>query len=140
MAHGYPDYEGDKSGLYLKPEWAAKEGTDKNFTYSRGQTPWGGFAQNDYAVPAGKTLYICGMSFYNRSFLAANGDLNQIGVSTIYDVTDLNTLAVLGGNGGGSISFPKPIPIPGGHTVRVYQYNWANHDTAGEVSLWGYET
>ncbi len=58
MAHGYPDFEGDKSGLYLKPEWAAKEGQDKQLTGSTASLGTGYSTILSYAVPTGKVLRI----------------------------------------------------------------------------------
>jgi len=140
MAHGYPDFEGDKSGLYLKPEWAAKEGTDKSFYANRiaatfGQAPPAAF----YLVPVGKTLYLNGLSFGVRANLVADADNNQMGSAYIIDTTTGDIYGYVGGNGGGCVVFPKPIVIPGGDVVAYPVVCQANHACDIDVTCWGYE-
>lgn len=133
----YPDFEGDKSGLYLKPEWAAKEGVDKNFLgstdapESRGE---GVYA--DYSVPAGETLFVTQLSFLNRSVAAADSDNAQMCEAGLI-VDDIRVI-ITGGNGGGAIILNKPLRVNALSIVRGYAINWANHLTQTLVAYGGY--
>jgi hypothetical protein len=137
MSHGYPDYEGDKSGLYLKPEWAAKEGIDKNLVVQAINVAIGGNTDGTYVVPAGKTFYINGMSFYSFASAPADAELNQIGRAILYVAAIF--AAAIGGNGGGSLIFPKPIVIGTGVTVTYRVGNVSDHVVNHGMTLFGYE-
>ncbi len=137
MSRGYPDYEGDKSGLYLIPEWAAKEAVDKNFTVISGAIVFGFTAETTYVIPTGKTLYIVGLSFASVANLAADGDNNQM---AFVDITiDTAYLSFLGGNGGGAEGFAKPMVFTEGTTFKLRVWNRANHTSLIYASCWGYE-
>jgi len=139
MAKGYPDYEGDKSGLYLKPEWAAKEGTDKNFFVARLNVAYLGFASATYTVPAKKTLYVCGLTFSVIAVAAVDADKNQVGTGYLRNDTDGIVLLDLGGNAGNWVTFPKPIVVAAGKDFLYAVYNFANHRCHIAISVWGYE-
>ncbi len=127
MARGYPDFEGDKSGLYLKPEWAAKERVDKNFTLLANGVGIAGLSTSSYVVPAGKTLYVVGAGLCICGFADADKDNNQIGWLYLRDVTAAVNLCGAGGNGGVSLVFNKPAVIPAGHQFDLNVYNMCNH-------------
>lgn len=137
MPRGYPDFEGDKVGLYLKPEWAAKEGVDKNFYAVGADKAFGAGADGSYVVPAGKTLYITQYSYYNRAVLAADADNNQMcwGYLTDLIIADV----VFGGNGGGGGILKKPWVIIAGATMKWYIKNTANHNCHIGLVINGYE-
>jgi len=142
---GKPDYSAateiaaQSVGVYLQPEWAAKEGNDKNFHVSYDNTPSGSGTYGTYTVPAGKTLYICGISWAIYAYSAADGDLNQIGFAWLENDTTGVTLVYQGGNGGGSATFPKPLVIPEGEKFKYRIYNLSNHAAVVRLSTWGYE-
>ena len=139
MARGYPDFEGDKAGLYSIPAWAAFEGYDRNFTVAPVS---GGFNTGTgvaYNVPAGRTLYISHLSFRNNAFVAADADNNQICFGWIKDNTTGITLWKQGGQGGGGAIFNKPITIPSLHQVGFYVTNRGNHDCVYDVSAGCFE-
>jgi len=48
-------------GVYLKPDWEAKEGNDKNFYVTATNRGFNESNYLEYAVTAGKTLYLCGL-------------------------------------------------------------------------------
>lgn len=139
MAKGYPDFEGEKSGLYLKPEWSAKEGTDKNFIANDDALIFGEGATVTYLVPAGKSLYITQVSTSLVAPLVANSGNNQICRALVYDQTDNVVKWCLGGNGGAGMAFSKPIVIPTGHTVWFTCYNFSANTAWGVVVASGYE-
>jgi len=139
MARGYPDFEGDKSGLYLKPEWSAKEARDKNFGLTMANKASGEYVAGSYAVPAGKTLYITGLSFSINGTEAEDRDNNQVGEAVLLLFAGLLTRAILGGNGGGGIALSKPIVFEAEDVMYILLYNYANHNCGGYLTLWGYE-
>jgi hypothetical protein len=139
MASGYPDYEGGKQRVYLAPEWAAKEAVDKSFYATRagatfGQAP----VLASWTVTTGKTLYICGLAFSIYASAVANADLPQIGQAYIMDGTSGDIYATIGGNGGGSAIFSKPVVIPGDHSFAFPVVCQANHACDINVTVWGY--
>ena len=139
MAHGYPDWEGGKSGLYLMPEWAAKEATDKNF---RGIATDKGYPLGitvAYTVPIGKTLYITNYSFRLVASNVADADKNQIGVAYVFNFTDAIVYSEIGGNGGGSVSLNKPLRFAGGKIANFIANCYANHDCDVVIAANGYE-
>jgi len=139
VARGYPDFEGDKSGLYLKPEWAAYEGIDKNFRatgLNKATLTWASFS---YDVPAGKTLYICGASMWIRGYAVEDRDNNQIGALDLQNFTTATHLVMVGGNGGCSVVLPKPLVIPGDDKFYGAFFNKSNHSCNIEGTAWGYE-
>jgi hypothetical protein len=103
-------------GVYLEPQWAAKQGTDVNATACIQITTTGVNEQQvfSYTVPSGKTLLIHGLGGYGD-----NGPANPFGLY-IYDFTAGVRLATIGGAGGCSISFAKPLSAAAGHQVAVY--------------------
>ena len=72
MARGYPDFEGNKVGLYLMPEWAAKEGKEWSKIVVGANKAFGTSANGSYLVPAGKTLYITQASWQSVASAAAD--------------------------------------------------------------------
>lgn len=120
-------------------EWSALAGTDKNFSLNGINEPSGEVIHGSYTVTTGKTLYICGLSFYIYAYAAANGELNQIGCAFLNNYTNTTDLAYIGGNGGGSITFPKPIPLEADKVLRYYVGNESNHNCTMGVTAWGYE-
>lgn len=139
MAHGCPDYAGDKSGIYLRPEWAAQEGTDIDKSESAANKAFGEYVEIVYPVPAAKTLYITQYSFGSTANLKASGDLPQHCSFQIEDVTATLFPVRQCADGGGGLSLSKPIRIPGGHTVDVLLINYANHACDLRVAFSGYE-
>jgi len=135
----YPDYQGEKAGLYPQPEWAAKEGTDKNIYAYGTNKDFGDYITGSYTVPTGKTLFITGFSFiigaetptdYDH-FLYAWGDIKNFTTGVIK--------VRLGGVGGGSCTFPKPITFSAGEKVEFWVWNISNITCALGVTAWGYE-
>ena len=139
MARGYPDFEGQKSKLFTVADWAAVEATDKNLYGFGNDKAFAGSASVSYAVSVGKAFYIATVNIHSHATAVANADLNQIVDGLVWDNTDGTTLARLGGNGGASVSYVKPIVIPSGHTVIFYVYNWANHNCNINITALGYE-
>ncbi len=139
MARGYPDFEGPKSGIYLKPEWAAKEAIDKSLIAVNPVAAFGDYATLSYTVPVGKTLYITKCSFYLCADAAADGDKDQVCVGQVYDLTTNSYLWQQGGNGGGGIGLPKPAVAPAGHTLQIRCTSFANHTSEAGIYVGGYE-
>lgn len=139
MARGYPDFEGEKSGVFLKPEWAAFEGEDKNFDGRDTNKPRNTGVAVVYLVPVGKTLYLDHLTFGIWANLAADADNNQMGHAYIYNASTVIYHVELGGNGGGAITLLKPIVILTGQTVQIVLQNRANHNCEVYVHAGGYE-
>lgn len=139
MAHGRPDFSPTAVDVVLRPEWAAKEGTDKTLVLTGGLAGYGTDINLSYAVPAGKTLYITEAGFLFNAQAAADGELNQMGHMLGGDLTTGIYPIIVGGNGGGSIALAKPITIPGGHTFYMLVASRANHACYGAVVMAGYE-
>lgn len=139
MARGYPDFEGAKSGLYLMPEWAAKEATDKNFYGFAVNQPGGQSVLVEYTVPADKTLYITQMSAATFPSAGTNIELVSISDMRIYDATALQNLWVQGISVGGGIVFPKPIVCPSAHLIQMRNFNWSANNKDLFIVVGGYE-
>jgi len=138
MASGYPDFEGGKVKLYTVAEWAAKEGTDKNWLISDGVTAYGEFVSTTYDVPAGKTLYITHAAFAIYAIAAGDADNNSIAYAQIQDATVPTVEWSQGGNGGGYANFTKPIVIPSEHRFYCSIFNFSNHNCAIGLMVAGY--
>jgi len=126
-------------GLYLKPEWEAKEGNDKGFQISNVNMVWGNSSYVEYDVPAGKTLYITSMGF--GIFSAASDDYDHYlyGECYIYNATSVATIARVGGLGGGSLPFSQPLVIPAGEKFQGSICCYAGVTCRMAASFWGYE-
>ncbi len=139
MTAGYPDYEGDKRGLYLQPQWAALRGTDKSFRKSGAALIWGNSVVETYAVPAGKTLYITDIAGAGYASGVGDAELNQIIRVYVAELLGLGIIFDMGGNGGVTHSFAKPIVVRGGYTAQFSVSNFSNHGMIVQVFASGYE-
>lgn len=135
------DIEAQSVGLYSYPEWAAKEGEDKNFSATGSLKGWAEYVREEYTVPTGKVLYICGMSFAIFASLGDDYDHHLHFSGSLYDATDATPvlLAPLGGNGGGSIIFSKPIAFTADKKMRLNLMNASGVDCNLYAACWGYE-
>lgn len=138
MARGYPDYEGGKSKTFTVAEWAAFEGTDRNFYDVANNVVPGGVVVEAYVVPAGVTLVITQFSFMSNAAAIDDRDNNQMCEGIITDSVDGN-LVRIGGNGGGSENFAKPLEILAGRAVTFWAVNNANHNCNLTVCAQAYE-
>ncbi len=134
-----PDGSPTAVDVVLRPEWAAVEKIDKNIYFVSGIINVGAFDFSTYVVTAGKTLYICGLSWGLNACVASDRDLNQMGMVQLRDNTTGVTFTILGGNGGHGIVYSKPHTIPSAHSLRWYIVNASNHTCWGEIAIWGYE-
>jgi len=133
------DFKAQSVGVYAQPEWAAKEKVDKNFSAIAYNQARAAGSVIKYTVPEGKTLYITELSFSSYATDAGDSDLNQFSNASIYNVTDDTTPWYQGGNGGGGMSFTKPIVIEAEHEVWFTCSNRANHNCELSLSVGGYE-
>jgi hypothetical protein len=112
-------------GVYLEPQWAAKQGTDVNIQGATSTTPGG---VNDlvivtYYVPTGKTLLI-------HSYGAASSDTALYPATVyLYNTTDNVVLGSVGGAGGAGIALTKPIRVESGKGVslRMISYVYSSN-------------
>lgn len=133
------DIIAQRVGVYLQPEWAAKEGDDKNFKAVDADKAPSEAVYVGYTVPTGKTLFITQLGFSSHGHNAADRDKHQMCHGSIEDNTLSTRIWLQGGNGGGSQSFSKPIAIPEDHQVNFLCYNFANHNCDLKVAAGGYE-
>jgi len=126
------DFQLQRVGVYLKPDWEAKEGNDKNFcaVLALAQDVWDD--ATEYTVPTGKTLYI--------TDLAAAMESTQDNIlTTLYDETSDVTLGAISGKGGCSIVFSKPRRVPEDHVIRQRAVQNAEATVTCHITMGGYE-
>lgn len=126
-------------GVYLEPEWAAKEGLDKNWHRVISAQAYGIGEGITYVIPAGKTLYISGFACRATADDIANANEHQTFSVEINNYTDTVNLISFGGDGGGGLSLNKPFAVEGGKTVKFQAWNWAAHTSSFRLTVWGYE-
>jgi len=139
MAHGYPDFEGDKSRVYSVAEWAVIEGTDLSFSGSANNVAPGAPLTVNYNVTAGKTLYITQFTFSCYANLVADMDNNQFCAFAMYNFTTAEYLLYMGRNGGGGMPLNKPISVAAGNLVQFVLGVAVNHNCDLRLSVGGYE-
>ena len=139
MARGYPDYEGNKLGIYDKPFWAVYEGLDKNFILSGVKKAYGGEHVVRYVIPTGKTLFVTHATFCMFADAVADADSNQIIELVIYNFTTSAYEAIQGGNGGGFFPLPTPLIFTAGEEVGFSVVHRGNHDAFIFGVVRGYE-
>ena len=125
-------------GVYLVPDWSAKEGDDKTFSVSH----TGGHGTGDkgsYNVPAGKTLYLTAFTWYCYAANAADADKPHHSMVYLRDTTAGVNYALHGGDGGGGIALNKPVVIPENHTLQYWATVRANHNCSVAFCVLGYE-
>ena len=127
------------AGVYLQPEWAAKIGVDRSFSFINMSVLGGLYGNMEYLVPADKTLYLFNMTFSLYGEAGADRDLNQMGEGSLWNATTAVCYVRLGGNGGGGISLPTPVVIPGASRLWLQVWNHSNHNCIVRAAARGYE-
>jgi hypothetical protein len=134
-----PDGSPTAVDVVSRAQWAAEEGTDKDFDGGDLNQATGVRVTTSYLVPVDKILYITHLSGDCHATAVANRELNQICAVTIYNVTDAVTMTYIGGNGGAVASYSKPITCQGGKIYDFSVINWSGHNCDLGVSAYGYE-
>lgn len=141
MASGYPDYEGQKSGVYSIADWAVIKGVEKIFGIYSASKGWKEEGEVNYTVPAGKTLYINWVGCWIRAHTDTDYDhffYFGCSLSEIVDATYIEK-ALFGGIGGGSIVLSTPAVIDAGNQLALVITNHSNLDTDMYAEAIGYE-
>lgn len=133
------DWQDQYVGVFLKPDWEAKENHDKSIGTALFNQPWMESSHVDYTVPAGKTLYITDYSFTGYAANAADADVNQSCMALLQDLTAIIDYVFSGANGGGGGPLSVPIVIPENHTFRAAVYVTGNHNMNALIYARGYE-
>jgi len=133
------DIEAQSVGIYLQPEWAALQGTDKNFESGWTNLAFGEYAYVTYSVPEGKTFYICGISGGLRPSAAGNAEKMLFGTLDVYDTGSGLFAPHIGILGGGSIVLSKPKVVAATKVVQFSLTSYAADTVVGNVTGWGYE-
>jgi len=130
--------EAQTVGVYLQPEWAVKEGQDKNFAYYSTDKASGEHASGSYQVPSGKTLFITSIQVNIFAYNVADRDLAQHFFAEAY--TDSGNFKVqFGGDGGAVLDFSRSLRVDAGDYVNFRAYNYSNHNCNIGISAQGYE-
>ena len=125
-------------GVLLQPEWAVKEGVDKNFSYYGVDKATADYATGSYLVPVGKTLFLNSLQTYCNAFNAADRDKPQHFLAEAY--TDSGNFKVqFGGDGGKVLDLTRTLRIDAGDIVNFYIYNRSNHNCNIGIGAQGYE-
>ena len=124
-------------GVQLQPDWQAYQGNDKNFYGTGGDVATGYSIVVLYTVTAGKTLYLVSAGASLWAHAAANRNNNQI--CCLFVQVNGVTVFAIGGNGGASVTYPKPIKVTAGVQVGIYAGNYSNQNGDLQVCGFGYE-
>jgi hypothetical protein len=136
---------GQSVAIKTQGEWAPQVGQAKHQSTPSSGTFISANASASiltYQVPIGKTFYITHTSFLVTDMATGTGDGLPVGM-TLWDFnpsTGTSTALVhLGGNGGGCISFPTPIPVVSQHIIVMDGYNSCERTLTFYGSFGGYE-
>ena len=139
------EFAAQSIGAYLQPEWAAFQGLDKNFQAEALSRAWNQAASITYRIPLGKCLYITDVSCSIVPNAATDFDHQFPFIMCILDVWNSiggNYHLQVGGNGGMSQSFHKPIAIEAQtahHDVDMRMVSYANVTVDLRLVCMGYE-
>ena len=120
-------------------EWSPQQNEQKYFTGGGTNKGYGAYFEDQYTVSSGKALYITFVTFSIQASAVANADLNQHGEVRLWRTGQSAYLMYLGGEGGGGQNLETPIKIPGGQTLHIELWSWANHNCDLYYTLGGYE-
>lgn len=132
------DIEAQSIAVYAGAEWNVKAGDGKTLTVSGTEYTFGSSGYVSYTPTGGEIFYITYLCFNNYAHAAENADLNQMATAYLYNQTDSALIAIIGGNGGGSITFPAPLLVPTDKEVRLYIVEKSNHSCNINATCGGY--
>lgn len=129
------DIEAQHVGIYLQPEWAAKEGVHKNLygTASGDAATW--VEVISYTVTEGKTLYINDWGGYSPVAAGTQGACGGY----LHNITDDIYLCITGGANGFQGSFTVPKKITSEKNIKLFIFNGRNITQFVAGYLAGYE-
>jgi hypothetical protein len=120
-------------------EWGAKQGTNKSVVVVGSSLTYGAAYYANYTVTAGKTLFVNSLGFFAAAAAAADGDKPQHAVVYLFNWTHTVIMGIIGGSGGGAITYPSPLTFPAGEVVRIELDGYANHTMVGYAGWQGWE-
>jgi len=132
------DIEAQSVAVKPQAEWSPQQAQQKYFVFYDSGIGSGSWSQSDYTVTTGKTLYITHISFYLLGY-GATYDISGGAGLTLYNVSSGSYLAVIGGQSGNGVSFPTPLKVTSGQTIRVSIGNMTNQTLQGHACWAGYE-
>lgn len=115
------------------------EGANKYYRGFANGVGYGETCSVEYAIPADKTFYVCGMAAEQNAAAAADYDHFLYVKVEVQNLTDGIYLATMAGIGGAGLIFPKPLKIAGGKTMKFWGVNMSNISCNIVVLGWGYE-
>jgi hypothetical protein len=133
------DIKAQTVGVYLQPDWAAKEGTDKQFQAAENNIEYFDAVLDSYTVPTGKTLFITTLSC--ESDPSNIGDAQkraQLSLSVHNSSTGKDVFEI-GCDGGGCWTLTKPVSFSAGTLVLFCLQNLADHKRHLRIHVYGYE-
>ena len=138
MPSGYPDFEGNKSGLYLKGSWSEQGGLRKILSGVKVNAAFQENAFILYTVPAGKTLHITTLSAYCVASAVADADNNQICTLEVFTPLASDRQILAGLNGGGVFPLEQEIRVNEGDDFLELVYSYCNHTVNLACTARGY--
>ena len=133
------DIQAQSVGVYLQPEWAAKQGIDKNIRGLANDEGWGGSLKVAYTVPEGKTLYITLVTAGGRANEEANGSKIQNIRVVLFNQTTETFVLETAGEGGVVVPLAKPVVVGEEEEINLFAYSYAAHNSNLYGTIMGYE-
>ena len=133
------DIQAQSVGVYLQPEWAAKQGIDKNIRGLANDEGWGGSLKVAYTVPEGKTLYITLVTAGGRANEEADGSKIQNIRVVLFNQTTETFVLETAGEGGVVVPLAKPVAVAEEEEINLFAYNYAAHHSNLYGTIMGYE-
>ena len=134
-----PDGSPTAVDVVLRPEWAAKVGTDKNLTVQQGNVAPALMASGAYLCPAGKTLYVTQIAYYGAPIdLGVDGEKSHHVFAELL-VIGVGWLFFEAHESGNSLPLNKPAVITAGMTLTYRVQNISGHNLNLGIVVNGYE-
>lgn len=133
------DIEAQSVGIWLQADWQAKEGTDKRIKAEAANYAFDTAIHADYEVTEGKTFYVCALSFTATATAAADYDHFCYAEASLILVAPFTTKFLMGGLGGGAVSFSAPYAFTEGQIVRAWVNSKSNIGLDVGIVIWGFE-
>ncbi len=138
MSTDLPDFYPGAADVVSRPEWAAKQATDKTFLASGTSVAAGNGISIQYTVPAGRKLYLSDGQCSSHATATADADLNQMTDLAAYGPLVAH-LSQAGGNGGVILGWRKPWVATAGQLVTMLANNRSGHTCDMSMRFAGWE-